>query len=309
MYSLGFVIVSLLLEIFVRYARYSQYLKWLSLSLVVYVATAFLTPVPWKEVAKATFVPHVRWSASFLAMLIAVLGTTISPYLFFWQSSMETEEIKASAQKKELKKKPQQAKEEFLRIRLDTDLGMGISNVIAFFIILTMAVTVGSASGKHEINTAAEAADALGKALGTTHQGWVARLFFALGIIGTGLLAMPVLAGSAAYAVCEAAKWRTGLDEKWSQARGFYGTLVIATLLALGMNLTPGVSPMRALVWAAVINGVVAVPVMAIMVKMAGDRRVVGQFAVEGRLLRIVGWIATGVMGLATIGMFATLGK
>jgi NRAMP (natural resistance-associated macrophage protein)-like metal ion transporter len=309
-YAIGFSILSLLLQIFTGYANYTRYLKWLSLVLVVYIATAFLGHVPWGQVLRATFVPHISFTGKYMAMFVAVIGTTISPYLFFWQASLESEDIKVTPEDGRLKKSPEQARDQFERIRIDTYAGMAISNLIGFFIVLTMAVTIGTnPGGNHQINTAEDAAKALGEALGVGGHGAIARWLFCLGIIGTGLLAVPVLAGSAAYAVCGALKWHGGMDREFPRAKAFYTILIIATLLGLAINFVHGLDPMKALVWSAMINGVVAVPVMAVMMRMSSDPRVMGKFTGVGKTLRIVGWLATGVMLLAAVGMFATWGQ
>ena len=243
-------------------------------------------------------------------MFVAVLGTTISPYLFFWQASMETEDVKAAPDEEALKKAPDQARAQFYRIRLDTGIGMAFSNLIGFFIMLTMAMTIGSqAGGPRKINSAADAAAALGQALGMRRDATAAVWLFAVGVIGTGLLAIPVLAGSAAYAVSEAMRWGGGLDQKLGRARGFYAVLAAATLLGLSLNFFGSIDPIQALVWAAIINGIVAVPVMVVMMLMISNPDVMGKFSSAGKPLRAVGWLATIVMFLAAVGMVATLGR
>ncbi|MDP9173628.1 MAG: divalent metal cation transporter [Planctomycetota bacterium] len=310
LYAAAFAVLSLVLQVFIRYAQYTQYLKWLSLVLVVYIATAFLGHVHWKQAMWGAVFPHVAWTGGYLSMLVAVIGTTISPYLFFWQASMETEEIKSTPNDNRLKKSPEQARDQFERIRIDTYAGMGISNLIGFFIMLTFAVTIGSdPNGNHQINSAQDAAAALGQALHVSGHGMVAQWLFCIGVIGTGMLAVPVLAGSAAYGVSEAMNWGVGLDRKIHRARGFYAVLAAATLLGLGINFVHAIDPIQALVWSAVINGVVAVPVMAVMVHMSADPRIMGKFANVGKGVRAFGWLATGIMLLAAIGMFATWGK
>jgi Mn2+/Fe2+ NRAMP family transporter len=231
-----------------------------------------------------------------------VFGTTISPYLFFWQASEEVEEIERAPEEDALKQAPHQAPEQIGRIKADTYLGMGFSNLIAFFIILTAAVTL-HAQGKTDVTSAAEAAEALRPVAGD-----FAFLLFTLGIVGTGLLALPVLAGSAAYAVSGALNWRrASLERKASQAKGFYSILAISTLIGLGLNFTP-IDPIKALFWAAVINGVLAGPVMIVIMLMATNPRLMGEFTISRRL-RITGWLATVVMLVAAGGLFATWGK
>ncbi len=308
-YATAFAIISILLQVFTRYVKYTQYLKWLSLALCVYIATAFLAHVRWKLALLGLFIPRPQWTGKYLAMFVAVIGTTISPYLFFWQSSMETEELKAAPDEDRLKKAPEQARENFQRIRFDTYLGMGASNLIAFFIMLTMAVTVGSdPNGNHDIESAQQAAAALGDALGLGHGGLLATWLFAIGVIGTGMLAVPVLAGSASYALSEAMHWRASLDRPFDRAREFYVVLVIATLIGLGMNFIPRFNPISALVGAAIINGVVSVPVMFVMMLLASNRQIMGKFVHVGKTLRIMGWLATTVMLAASIAMFCTWG-
>ncbi len=306
LYAIGFAALCLILEIFVTYRRYSRYLKWLTLVLFSYVATAFFVTVPWREVALGTFIPTFSNRSEYWATFIAILGTTISPYLFFWQASQETEEIRNHPAEEALNKKPWQARVQFGRIRLDTMAGMFISNIIAFFIILAAAATL-HAHGITDIQTADQAAGAL-----RPFAGRFAFTLFAVGIIGTGLLAVPVLAGSAAYALGEALKWPTGLDRKPLAAKGFYGVLTAATVLGLAINFPVvqrhlHVTPIKALFVCAIINGVVAVPIMVVVMLMAGNEKVMGKFSLSSGMLRALGWVATGVMFLAAVGMFITL--
>lgn len=301
LYAAVFAVGSLLLQIFVSYTRYARMLKWLCLSLFAYVGVVFVVKVPWGTALRGTFLPKVAFNAEYLTAFIAILGTTISPYLFFWQASAEVEEMHEVAGERPLRRAPEQAPAEFARIRMDTYLGMGASNLIAYFIILTTAVTL-HATGRTHIETASQAAEALRPVAGAC-----AFLLFGVGIIGTGLLAIPVLAGSAAYAIGEGLHWRTGLDRRPREAAGFYAVLAVATLLGLGLTFT-SLDPIRALFWSAVINGVVAVPVMVVMMCMASNIRVMGDFTVKG-WLRAFGWLATGVMALAALGLFATWGK
>ena len=301
LYAGVFAVGSLLLEIFLSYNRYATMLKWLCLALFSYVGVIFAVKVPWGEALRGTVLPSIAFNAEYLTALIAVLGTTISPYLFFWQAAAEVEEMKAVPGEKPLKRTPGEATREFARIRLDTYLGMGVSNLIAFFIILTAAVTLHT-HGLTHIDTAEQAAEALRPVAGQ-----FAFLLFGIGIIGTGLLAIPVLAGSAAYAISEGLRWKTGLERRPNEAIGFYAVLTVATLLGLGLNFTL-MDPIRALFWSAVINGVVAVPVMVVMMLMAVDSKVMGEFTLPGGL-KFMGWLATAVMALAAIGLFATWGK
>jgi Mn2+/Fe2+ NRAMP family transporter len=302
LYSAIFAVASVLLEIFISYKRYAPILKWLTLALFAYVGTVFSVHVPWGEALRSTVVPKLALNAKSLTALIAVLGTTISPYLFFWQASQEVEEEMSRPQSKPLKRAPKQAWIHFRRIEIDTNIGMFFSNLIAFFIILTCAVTL-HAQGKHEIDTAAQAAEALRPVAGK-----FAFLLFSLGIVGTGLLAVPVLAGSAAYPVSEVLHWRIGLDRTLSQAKGFYGVIAAATLLGLALDFT-SINPIKALFWTAVINGVVAVPVMVMMMFMASNSKIMSEKFTLKPGLKIMGWLATAVMITAVIGVIATWGK
>ena len=247
--------------------------------------------------------PGVRdnWSASssFWLMVVAIFGTTISPYLFFWQAAQEVEDARADPKRVPLRRDPAQGPSALARIRTDTAIGMGVSNLVGLAILITAGATL-HAGGVHDIATAADAAQALRPLAGP-----FAFALFALGIIGTGLLAVPVLASSAAYAIGEARRWPVGLSRPPRQARAFYATIAAATLLGAAGNVA-SISPMRALVWVAVINGIVAVPVMVLLMRMAGSPRILGPFAVSGAW-RALGWIATAVMAAATAGYFASL--
>lgn len=308
-YAAALSLICVLLAVFVGYVNYSSYLKWLTAALLVYVGTAFFGHVNWRETLAGTLIPRLHWNREELSMLVAVVGTTISPYLLFWQSSLETEEIKSKAADDRLKDSPEQARRQFERIRLDTYVGMTYSNLIGFFIMLTLAVSVGSrGGGKHQIDSAADAATALAQAIGLAGSGRLAAWLFSLGVIGTGMLAVPVLAGSAAYALSEIMGWQVGLNRKASRAKGFYAVLTAATMLGLGMNLIPGINPIHALVWAAIVNGIVAVPLMVVMMLMASNPKVMGKFAAVGSKLHIMGWVATAAMGLVALGMLATIG-
>jgi NRAMP (natural resistance-associated macrophage protein)-like metal ion transporter len=306
LYSIAFALLCVGLQIFGRYAQVAAALKWLTLSLLSYAATLMAIHVPWAEVLKGTVLPSISLSRDYWATVVAILGTTISPYLFFWQASQETEEIRNVPEEQPLKREPQQARAQLARIRLDTYVGMSFSNLIAYFIILAGAATL-NAHGIKDVQTAEQAAEALRPIAGRA-----ALLLFALGIVGTGLLAVPVLAGSAAYAVGEALRWPTGLDRKPLDAKGFYGILTGATLLGLAMSLPAvqhltQISPIKALFWSAVINGVVAVPIMVVMMLLSHNERVMGEFTRTSRTLHLVGWLATLVMLLATVGLFATI--
>jgi Mn2+/Fe2+ NRAMP family transporter len=290
-----------LLEVLVRYSRYVSILKWLSLSLFAYVATLFAVHVNWLDVGYHLFVPQISLKGSYLTVVVAVFGTTISPYLFFWQAGEEVEGEKENPLSHPLKGTPSEAPSELTRIRLDTWIGMAFSNLIALCIVLTTAATL-NAHGVTNIQTSSQAAEALRPIAGR-----FAFSVFALGIIGTGLLALPVLAGSAAYALGEALQWPVGLARQPLQAKAFYGTIAVATLVGGIVNFSP-LDPVKALFWSAVINGVVAVPIMVMTMGMATNKKIMGQFAVRG-LLRVLGWLATLTMAIAAIGMFSTWGS
>ena len=302
LYCVVFAVVSVLLQVFIPYKTYSSVLKWLTLSLFAYVGTVFVTQVSWSEALRGTFLPALLFNRESMAALIAILGTTISPYLFFWQSGEEAEQMLAAApRERPLKEGSRQASEKPMqRIAIDTYLGMAFSNLIAYFIILTVAVTL-HAHGKNHIDTAAQAAEALRPIAGP-----FASLLFSLGIVGTGLLALPVLGGSAAYAVGEALRWPVGLERKLKEAKAFYGVLAVATLIGLTINFTK-LDPIKALVWSAIINGVTAAPVMCFMMLMASNPKVIGKLHLPV-YLRAVGWAAAAIMALAAIGMFLTSG-
>jgi NRAMP (natural resistance-associated macrophage protein)-like metal ion transporter len=297
-YAIMFGFLSLVLQIFIPFPRYAPILKMLTLSLFAYVATVFVVHVPWGEVVRQTVLPSISFDTEYIIAIVAVLGTTISPYLFFWQASQEVEEQRAAKGEEPLKNAPDQARAHLRRIKIDTYVGMGFSNLIAFFVMLTATVTL-HLHGMRDIQTSADAAQALRPIAGE-----YAFLLFSAGIIGTGLLAVPVLAGSAAYAVAESFKWRIGLGRTLMQARGFYTILTVATLLGVSLNFT-SIDPIEALFWSAVINGVIAVPIMAVMMLLAARADVMGQFVVTPRL-RILGWFATAVMALAVFLMGAT---
>ncbi len=297
-YTIAFGVSSVLLEVMVPYHRYVTVLKWLTLALFSYVATVFVVKIPWGQVLHDTFLPRISWTQDYITTIVAVFGTTISPYLFFWQASQEVEDLEACDEDKPLIEAPNQAGAQLHRIDVDTYLGMGASNVVAFFIILTTAATL-HAHGVHDIESAAQTAQAL-KPL----AGEFAFALFALGIVGTGLLAVPVLAGSAAYAVGETMQWRTGLERKPQLARGFYAVIAVATLVGTAMNFVD-VNPIKALFWTAVINGVIAVPMLAAVMLLAARESTMGEFAISGRL-KAMGWLTTAVMAACVVGMVAT---
>ncbi len=299
-YVAGFGLLSLILQVFVRFARYIAWLKWLTLSLFAYVAVAFVVHMPWATVGYHLIVPDISLKASYLTVVVAILGTTISPYLFFWQAQEEVEEVRERDHARPLERAPGQSGPEFRRIRIDTYVGMFFSNIVAVFIVITTAATL-HAHGVTDIQTSSQAAQALRPIAGP-----FVFLVFALGIIGTGLLAVPVLAGSAAFAVGEAFGWHVGLARKLGRAPTFYAVIALAFIVGVGLNFTR-IDPIKALFWSAVINGVVAVPVMVMMMLLSSRKVVMGQFTLPWPL-KAVGWLATAVMALAAMGMFATWG-
>lgn len=298
LFTLVFAVASLLAVVFVRYTAYAKYLKWLTVSLFAYIAVAFLAHVPWRTVLVATLIPRFVVNQQSFVALIAVLGTTISPYLFFWQASEEAEEVKNNRGEKALKRDPAQADAQLQRIHIDTLVGMAFSNIVAFFIILTTASTLHNHAITN-ISTCAQAASALAPI-----AGHFAAAVFVCGIVGTGLLAVPILAASAAYAISEGCKWKTSLENPPDKAPGFYAAITIATAIGLLMNFLH-IDPIKSLVWAAVLNGIVAAPLMAIIMSMASNRKVMGKFVIPAYLVS-VGWIATGMMACVSIGVFLT---
>jgi NRAMP (natural resistance-associated macrophage protein)-like metal ion transporter len=294
-FAVAFAAGSLLLQVFLPYHRYVHVLKWLTLSLFAYVAVVFTVAIDWGEVARAVFMPQIALTRETLIAIVAVFGTTISPYMFFWQSAEEVEDEKLSHDGS-LLDHPDQARVELNRITWDTLLGMGFSTLISFFIVLTTAVTL-HAQGITDIASSADAAQALRPIAGE-----FAFLLFSLGIIGTGLLALPVLAGSAAYAVGELRGWRTGLEHRPENARAFYGVIALSFGLGLLMLFLP-IDPIKALFWSAVLNGVIAVPLMVATMLVVSSRRHLGAYVAPAGL-RIMGWLATAVMASAALAMF-----
>lgn len=291
LYVIGFGVISVVAQIFFDYKRYVAVLKWLTLCLFAYVAALAVAKVSWGEALMGVLVPRMDMSRDTLTTVVAILGTTISPYLFFWQASQEAEEERIDPDKKPLNETPREARGEFQRIRADTIIGMGFSNLIALSIIITAAATL-HAAGKTDIQTSAQAAEALRPIAGAFAE-WI----FALGIVGTGLLAIPVLAGSAAYAVGEGRRWPVGLARKPKEAAAFYGVLALSGGIGIALNFTP-INPISALYWSAVINGVLAVPVMVLLMVMARRSQVMGRFVIKGTLYWL-GWLATAAMTLS----------
>jgi len=293
--TLFFAFLSLGLQLFIPYRRYARLLMVLTFSLYAYVAVLFFLHLDWAEIGTGLIGLHPNLTDDAATTIVAIFGTTISPYLFFWQSAQEVEEVDQQPDEQPLLEKPEQAPEAIERIRIDTIAGMFISNAIAVAIMIATAATL-HAHGVTNINTAAQAARAL-----EPFAGRFAFALFALGIIGTGLLAIPVLAGSAGYAVAEALDWKTGLDNMPWQARGFYSVIGAAVILGLGIDWSP-LDPIKALYWSAVVNGVIAVPMMAALMYVAGHRRKMGEFRV-GWMLGGLGWLSTAVMAAATVTM------
>lgn len=295
LFAILFAAGSLALQVFVPYHRYVNMLKWLTLALFAYVGVLFAVQIDWRAVALGTVWPQIVWTQEAFTIVVAVFGTTISPYLFFWQSAEEVED-ETLAGSGSLLDHPADAPAELSRIGFDTYVGMAFSNLIAFFVILTTAVTLNKA-GITDIATSAQAAEALRPIAGE-----FAFLLFSLGIIGTGLLALPVLAGSAAYAIGELRGWRIGLEQKPENAKAFYCVIALAFGLGLLMLFLP-IDPIKALFWSAVLNGVIAVPLMVATMIVVSNRKQLGPFVAPLRL-KIMGWLATAVMAAAAVAMF-----
>jgi len=298
-YTFVLAVASLLAVVFVPYHRYVGFLKWTTFSLFAYVGVVFAVHIDWRSVAIGAVLPRFALNGETLTLIVAIFGTTISPYLFFWQSSQEVEEEEADPEAGPLIEHPEQASRELNRIGWETWLGMAFSNLVAFFIILTTAVTL-NAHGQTDIQTSAQAAAALRPIAGD----WAFALF-SLGIIGTGLLAVPVLAGSAAYAVGEAGGWTTGLERAPREAWRFYAVIGIAILLGVCVDLSP-LDPIKALIWSAVLNGVITVPVLVAMMIVAAKPEQMGKFDAT-RAQRIFGWLTTAMMTAAAVAMFVTM--
>jgi len=295
-HSIVFGVVTVLLQVFVPYRRLAQILKWLTLTLFAYVATVFAVKVPWGQVLHDLLVPQLQWSSAYWMMIVALLGTTISPYLFFWQAAQEVEELRQHGSHRGTEAEVWRA---LRRVKFDTWVGMIFSNLIAFFVMVVGSAVLYTA-GLHEVSSAAQAAEAL-RPLAGDFAFWL----FAGGIIATGLLAVPVLASSAAYAVAEAFGWEEGLERHWREAKKFYAIIAIATLAGTALDFTP-VDPMKALYWSAVINGVVAVPIMGVMMLLVSRESVMSAF-VASRRTRWLGWGGTALMGFAVAMMLRDL--
>ncbi|MCL5438879.1 MAG: divalent metal cation transporter [Patescibacteria group bacterium] len=303
--AIFYVAVILILEIFTSYKVYSKILKWLVLSLLAYPITVFIVSEPWMEILKATFIPHFELSFGFFFIITGVLGTTISPYMFFWQASEEVEEERASHISK-IGGRPKISTTFIRNLRIDNFMGMLFSELGTWAIIVVSA-TVLHANGITNIASAADAAKAIEPLVSSfPNAGLLAKLIFAIGIIGLGLLSVPVLAGSAAYALSESFNWKEGLYLKLKKAHGFYGIITIATVIGLLINFI-GIDPMKALIFTAVINGVVAVPLIFLIGKIAKDKKIMGQYK-SGRLSKILVSLTFFAMGIAAVAMFFTLG-
>jgi len=292
-------------EIFIPYRKYVTILKYLTLSLLAYVITAFVVGGNWNEILVSTIIPHVEFTPSFVMLFVAIFGTTISPYLFFWQTSEEAEEDVAKNKIKEIGEgTPTIQKKEISLMRKDVAVGMGLSQAIMWFIIITTAGTL-HVHGLTDVSTADEAAQALEPLVKTfPHAGELSKSIFALGIIGTGLLAIPVLAGSSAYALSEEFGWKEGLSKKFKQAKGFYLIIAASTIVGLWVNFAD-VDPIKALIYAAVINGIIAVPLLVAIMKIGNDTKILGT-RTNSKISNIAGWVTVGIMGLSVIVMFLT---
>ncbi|MFN3703427.1 NRAMP family divalent metal transporter [Thermomonas sp.] len=305
-YVIGFGALSIATQVFFSYERIVRILKWLTLGLFAYVAVVLSVSVPWRLAISQSFLPWEYFPAhgslsTYAAMVVAVLGTTISPYLFFWQAALEVEDSNRRPGAAELKANPDYAAEHLSRIKVDTVVGMVFSNLIALCIVIATAVTLNQ-QGITDIQTSSQAAQALRPVAGE-----FAFLLFALGIIGTGLLAVPVLAGSAAYAISELVGWKAGLSSGFREARGFYLIIAVATGIGTLMSVFD-FDPIKALVWSAVVNGVISVPIMAVMMMIGQSTKIMGQSTITLRL-KLLGWAATGVMGASVVFMFVTIGQ
>lgn len=297
LYVVLFAGICVYMQLVLQYTRYVSVLKWLTLSLFAYLGVVMFAHVSWFDLGHAMAFPRIDLSGAGLTTLVALFGTTISPYLFFWQAAEEAEDLNAFPRRRDLLHAPEQGGAALRRIEADTLVGMAFSNLVALAIMVTTAAVLHS-RGITDIQTSAQAADALRPLAGP-----FSAAVFALGIIGTGLLAVPVLAGSAAYAVGEARRWPVGFGRRILEARAFYGTVALATLIGMIISLG-AVDPIQALYWSAVVNGVIAVPVMAVMMLVAARTDIMGAFAVRGPL-RVLGWIATACMLLAVLAMSA----
>lgn len=299
--ALFFTVIILLLEIFTSYKIYARILKWLSLTLIFYLITVFIVHEPWLVILKATFIPHIEFNFAFLFIITGVLGTTISPYMFFWEANEEVEEEREKHILR-MNEKPNMSWHFIKMIRIDNAVGMLFSEIVTWSIIVSTA-TVLNSNGVTNIATSADAAKALEPLVRTfPNSGYLAKVLFSSGIIGLGLLAVPVLSGSASYALSEALGWRASLNYKLMRARGFYAVIIIATLIGLLINFI-GIDPIKILVIAAVINGVIAIPLIFIIARIANNTKIMGEYK-SGWLSNIFVWFTFIAMGIAAIAMF-----
>ena len=305
LYAIGTALLVLGLEVFVSYRLYARVLKWTTLVLLSYPATTFMVSQPWRQILLATLVPHIEWNFGFLFLIVGVFGTSISPYMFFWQASEEVEEEQDQGITTLPNGRPAVSKALLSAMRIDTSIGMLAAELAQWFII----VTTGSVLSSHGVTNIASAADAA-RALeplvrSFPNSGQVARDLFAIGIVGLGLIGIPVLAGSAAYALSEAMGWNEGLARKFKEARGFYGIIIVATLIGLALNFI-GIDPFKALIFTAVLNGVAAVPLLFIIARINDREDILGDLK-GGTLSRIFVWLTVGVMGLAAVALLVSL--
>jgi len=296
-WTLVFTASILFLEIFTTYKTYARILKWLALSLLAYPVTVFIVKMPWLTVLKATFVPQIEWNFAFFFIITGVLGTTISPYMFFWQTSQEVEEIK---ERKWINKGiPQIRRSNITNMRIDNNAGMIISEITTWC-ILVVTGTVLHNSGVTDIQTSADAAKALEPLVHSfPHAGYLSKLIFSIGIIGLGFLAVPILSGSAAYAVSEAVNWESGLNLKLNKAHGFYGIIIVATIVGLIINFV-GINPVKALIYTAVFNGIASVPLIFLIIKISGNKKIMGEYK-SGLLSKVILWITFLAMASVAI--------
>lgn len=294
--------VTILLQVLIPYRKYSQYLKYLGLSLLAYIMVAFVVKQDWASILKSTFIPSISFNKDYMMNLVAILGTTISPYLFFWQTGEEIEQLVERGRQREVSVgTPDIDRKDIREMRIDTIAGMLFSNIVMFFIIITMASTLGK-NGIQAIESATQAAQALKPIAGD-----FAFLLFAVGIVGTGLLAVPVLAGSVSYAVSETFGWREGLSKKPQQALGFYGVITVATLIGFLLDFT-GIKPFKMLYYAAILNGICAPPLMVMILLIGNNKTIMGEYA-NKPFSNILGWMITIVMGVAAIALLFQLGQ
>lgn len=304
LYAIAAAAVIVTLEVWVSYRTYAKVLKWLSLALLSYPATALIVAEPWREILRATIIPHLEFTFGFLFIMTGVFGTTLSPYMFFWQASQEVEEEIAQGVPTDRAGKPRLPLDFISDMRVDTTVGMFAAEIAQWFIIITTA-TVLFKHGVTNIRTAADAAKALEPLVRSfPNSGQLAKDIFAVGVIGLGFLAIPVLAGSAAYALSEALNWKEGLSRRFGDARGFYGVIIISTIVGLGLNFM-GIDPIKALVFTAVFNGIAAVPLLYLIARINASEALLGAWR-GGLLSRSVVWLTFGVMALSAAGLLYT---